>query len=812
MIASSSKKMTAAMCEIHTMDRRVNGVLKFFRWRWVAIAIALLAISPDLRGQIPGLPAKPAETAPAAEKPDATDARHQQWLKEARVAFARVSEPGAETRLPVGVDAAALADYRRDLEQMIIAINRYHKIIATRPDTRKALESARAVSADWKGFNEKPPYSILMLDELINQQDPLREKEASYNSSLALFRRTLSNIQDEVRRAEETSRRIAGEAALDPSEDGAAKWRLDADTAKARVLALRATLLQTNIALLEDQSGAAKLQLELLDRQIATARKKSKFTDDDLTQVKKAAADRQSAVRKEIAGIRKRLLDASAAKTKARTALDEILKSTPEGTPLEQTPELALATVKMEATETRVDSLETVIQMLESLDQLDSYLPDAYQNRKSLIEARSKAERGPPLDALRSAFDLLIARETVATNDLSAVNADIGKQEARASSMAADDPRLLPINDVRASLWDKQAVLQRVLQSVTVQRRMLARWLDEFDDNKVKKSFTEILSETGASTWARFKGLWSIEVFHYNDTVMSGGVPITQQRGVPLGQFFIAILFFLVGYFISNKIKNRLRNTVVRRGHIAEAQAKTLSNWLMIVVGLLLATSTLHFLKIPITVFAFLGGALVIGVGFGTQTLIKNFISGIIVLFERKIRVGDIVDIGGVSGTITEINTRSSVLRGGDGKETLVPNSLFLENRVTNLTLSNRRVRRLVTIRVSTKAPPHLVSVILKECAERHGLILKEPAPYVTLEDIVENANIFGIYYWTEFNDKTNSDVVASDLRFMAEKRIGELMMSAAVAKAEEAPAAKPTDTDAAPPAEEAPKSTPLEE
>jgi small-conductance mechanosensitive channel len=758
-----------------------------------------LSVVLPLRAQIPSFPAKPAQAAPTAEKPDATEARHQQWLKEARVAFARVSEPGAESRLPAGIDAAALADYRRDLEQTIISINRYQKVSAAQPDAKKALEAAQAATAAWNGFSEKPPYSILMLDELVNQQEALREKAASYHSSLALFRRTLSSIQDEARRAEETSRRIVSDAAQDPSGDGAARWRLEADTAKARVLALRATLLQTNIALLEDQSGAANLQLALLDRQIASARRKSKFTDDDLTKVKKAAADRQTALRKEIAGIRKRLLDASAAKTKARAVLDDILKATPEGTPLEQTPELALATVRMEATETRVDSLETVIQMLESLDQLDSYLPDAYQSRKSLIEARSKAERRPPLDALRTAYDLLTAREIVATNDLAAVNADIGKQEARASSIAADDPRLLPINDVRASLWDKQAVIQRVLQSVSVQRKMLARWLDEFDDGKVKKSFSEVLSETGTSTWERIKGLWSIEVFHYNDTVMSGGVPITQQRGVPLGRFFIAILFFLAGYFISNKIKNRLRNTVVRRGHIAEAQAKTLSNWLMIVVGLLLATSTLHFLKIPITVFAFLGGALVIGVGFGTQTLIKNFISGIIVLFERKIRVGDVVDIGGVSGTITEINTRSSVLRGGDGKETLVPNSLFLENRVTNLTLSNRRVRRLVTIRVSAKAAPHLVSVILKECAERHGLILKDPAPYVTLEDIVENANIFGIYYWTEFNDKTNADVVASDLRFMAEKRIGELVASTAAEKSEEPPAAKPADNEAAP-------------
>jgi small-conductance mechanosensitive channel len=296
--------------------------------------------------------------------------------------------------------------------------------------------------------------------------------------------------------------------------------------------------------------------------------------------------------------------------------------------------------------------------------------------------------------------------------------------------------------------------------------------------------------------------VWDFNVSKYEEITPTGAKNV---RTVQLGTIIKALVFFGVAYWILARISRRMQRLVVSRIHMGEAQANTLRTWVMIVVGFGLAIATLNFLSIPLTLFAFFGGALAIGLGFGTQTLIKNFISGIIVLFERKIRVGDVVDIGGVSGTITEINTRSSVLRGGDGKETLVPNSLFLENRVTNLTLSNRRVRRLVTIRVSAKAAPHLVSVILKECAERHGLILKDPAPYVTLEDIVENANIFGIYYWTEFNDKTNADVVASDLRFMAEKRIGELVASTAAEKLEEPPAAKPADNEAAPFPEETP-------
>ena len=195
----------------------------------------------------------------------------------------------------------------------------------------------------------------------------------------------------------------------------------------------------------------------------------------------------------------------------------------------------------------------------------------------------------------------------------------------------------------------------------------------------------------------------------------------------------------------------------------------------MILVSIALAITTLNYFDIPLTVFAFFGGALAIGLGFGTQTLIKNFISGIIVLFERKIRVGDIVEVDGVSGKVSEINTRSSVLRSADGKETLIPNSIFLENRVTNQTLSNRRVRRMIRVGVAYGTSPSQVSTILKECAERHGLILKDPAPVVAFEDFGDNALLFAIYFWTENNDKTDPVVVSSDVRIMIEKRFEEV-------------------------------------
>lgn len=758
-----------------------------FRFRHLLPVLASLALaqSPAL-AQIPGLPSlKPAAAAPA-ETPEALDARVQSWVKDARAAFTKVNVQDSDIHLPEGISAGELLDYRRDLEQILLGVARFQNVRQGLPDAVKAKEEAGAAAENWKGFSEKPPYSMLKLDELVNQRDAIDSKNKTYLSSMALFGRTLDGVITDLRGAEEQSRQLQAAIGGDPANESAARWRAEAGQTRFRLLTLRGTFLEGNINLLRTQSEAAALQLGLLDKQISEARKKSVLSDDDLAKVKKATEDRQAALRKELAGIRKRQQEAAGVRAKQQAALDQILKSLPEGSETEPTPELQLARVRVEAAETRANALQSIAEYFDSLEQLESYVPEGYQNRKGVLDARNKMERVTPLQNLTAAYDRLSAWETVLGNELSALQANIGEQESRASMVSADDPRLIPLSEVRAALWEKQAIVQRASHAVSAQRKMIGRWLAEFNDPHVRRPFKERLADGAASVWDAVKRAWTFEVFKFNETTVgAGGQTVTVEKGVPLGKFAIGIAFFLIAYFIATRIANRMRGIIVRRGHIADAQARTIGNWLMLVVAFLLLTMTLHFLSIPITVFAFFGGALAIGVGFGSQTLIKNFISGIIVLFERKIRVGDIVDVGGLSGAVTEINTRSSVLRSGDGKETLVPNSFFLENRVTNLTLSNRRVRRTISVGVVYGSQVQQVIATLKECVDRHGLILKDPAPVVTLDDFGDKALVFMLYFWTEFNDKTNGDVVSSDIRLMIEKRFTELGITLAGADQE---------------------------
>jgi potassium efflux system protein len=242
---------------------------------------------------------------------------------------------------------------------------------------------------------------------------------------------------------------------------------------------------------------------------------------------------------------------------------------------------------------------------------------------------------------------------------------------------------------------------------------------------------------------------------------------------VTVGKSVGAFLIFLLGYWAIAASARGIEKRLVARGFDA-ARSRTAKRWVLALSAVVLLLLTLNLARIPFTVFAFLGGALAIGFGFGTQTLIKNLVSGMVVLMERQVRVGDIVEVENVSGTITEVNLRSSTVLGFDGVEAIVPNSVFVENKVTNWTHSDRKVRRIIKVGVAYGSPVREVAELLQDCAKRHGQVLSDPQPFVIFEDFGDNALVFALYIWVELGSGVNSMQVMSDVRFTIEKTFSE--------------------------------------
>ena len=185
-----------------------------------------------------------------------------------------------------------------------------------------------------------------------------------------------------------------------------------------------------------------------------------------------------------------------------------------------------------------------------------------------------------------------------------------------------------------------------------------------------------------------------------------------------------------------------------------------------ILAFIVLAITTLDLLNVPLTAFAFVSGAVAIGVGFGAQNIINNFISGWILMWERPIRIGDFLEIGGNTGTVESIDTRSTRIRRVDGVHMLVPNSALLENTVVNWTLIDNLIRNKIRVGVAYGSPAKRVAELILQATTEHEATLADPAPRVIFEDFGDSALIFDTFFWINAEGERDLRVVRSDIRF----------------------------------------------
>ncbi len=748
--------------------------LKLASFRRVILVILLsMAWSALVHGQVSALKdavqGKDSSPSSEAEKPEALKKRIEQWLNSARETLAVLDAPNAASLLPEGISQADLDQRRRNLEGMILVTTRWLKSI----DTPKKATPTQAEAPAWTGFKETPPYSILMLDELLNVRDGIKTNLTSNQSSLANYEHLLQSLIGETKSAEdEVSAKFVEAQKADEAASAATKWRLEAAREKSRLLAARSGAFENNCQNLKDRIAVTNGELALIDKKIAVAKSNVRFTEEDLTKLQKISTERKQAISQEAEVIAKRVKAAKLARNQAQTALDALVASAPAG----KDPEgLDLARFRVEVTQGRLDSLQFISEWLDGLPSLENLGVEAYQIRRTILTTTGFQERAVALDSLRDILERIQAWENVINTEVASSEADLSQLESRVASVPEDDPRHGMISEQRATKSEKLILIQRVSQSVTTLRKLVKRWITEHSPKTENSETFPRVKLLASNGWMALKGLWGFELMSFKESIVVDGQTITGNIPFTLGSLLRALLFFVICYWIASRIAGRIQRSLVSRGHIAEAQAKTLRNWAMIVVSVFLVIGTLSFLKIPLTVFAFFGGALAIGLGFGMQTLIKNFISGIIVLAERKVRVGDVLDVDGIIGSVTEINTRSSIIRGADDVETMIPNSLFLENRVTNWTLSSSRMRRNLRVGVAYGTQPQQVIEVLTESAARHGLIRKSPEPFAVLDDFGDSSLIFTLYFWLNIGEGTNPSVVASDLRIMIVKRFAEL-------------------------------------
>jgi small-conductance mechanosensitive channel len=216
-------------------------------------------------------------------------------------------------------------------------------------------------------------------------------------------------------------------------------------------------------------------------------------------------------------------------------------------------------------------------------------------------------------------------------------------------------------------------------------------------------------------------------------------------------------------------ISKRLRHRFV----IDATRGQFLDRAIFFSIAATIVLSALHWLHIPLTAFAFMGGALAIGIGFGAQTLMNNFISGLILTAERRVRVGDVIEVDGHQGSVVSLGTRCSTILKANGIEVLVPNSYLLEKNVANWTMSDPHHRFDFLVGVDYGSDTDKVMEILSDAVTTEEGVSRAPAPAVFFEAFGDNSLDFRIYFWIDIRT-TNPLEVGSNLRLKINRLCAE--------------------------------------
>jgi small-conductance mechanosensitive channel len=280
-------------------------------------------------------------------------------------------------------------------------------------------------------------------------------------------------------------------------------------------------------------------------------------------------------------------------------------------------------------------------------------------------------------------------------------------------------------------------IVARILQSAAI-RRFLSRF--KIDSNLIA-IVTTILSLAAL-------------MFFIVSAINAAGIPLYWNAPLPgvtlsLLQIFLLIALLIGVFWLSSRTKRFLFNRFLSKSGLDRALQHAIAQivgYIVLIVGIFIVMDNAGIHLGALTVFA---GAVGVGVGFGLQNIASNFISGLVILAERPITLGDRVEVAGIAGQVERIRARSTVIRTNDNIMMIVPNTKFIDSPVTNWTYTDRRVRFRIPVGVAYGSDIAKVRDLLLAVGRENPNTLQEPAPGVFLKKFGDNSIDFELVVWS---------------------------------------------------------------
>lgn len=276
----------------------------------------------------------------------------------------------------------------------------------------------------------------------------------------------------------------------------------------------------------------------------------------------------------------------------------------------------------------------------------------------------------------------------------------------------------------------------------------------------IQKRVRPVLMLIGIIVWILFT-LLGFEIYEYLKLWINDILAVNWKIGemsLSVGGILSFLFIFLITMFIARMVANIFQDEwlikVLPRG-IAPA-ISLITRIVLITTGFYMGLSAAGF---DLSKIGLVVGALGVGIGFGLQSVVLNFISGLILAFERPINLGDAIEVDQEFGVVTSIGVRASNIRTYEGSEVIIPNGDLVSKKVKNWTLSNRDRRTRTLMKTSSEADPYKVIELFNRIATEHPSVFKEPAPTTHFYGFNQEGNLdFALIYWASFSDKLNAD------------------------------------------------------
>ncbi|NUM56808.1 MAG: mechanosensitive ion channel [Candidatus Hydrogenedentes bacterium] len=698
-----------------------------------------------------GAESAPVDTPPPTDPAAETRAKLREQLEsyDQRIQQAEATATD-EQAARIGVPIQELHDYALRLRETRSVFEEHVDALDAMAETRRSIAAAEAEIGSYSGLPDPPPYAPWVVDTYRDALDARTTQREIARRGVDQVKELAANASAELK-GRQGDYAVANEKHVtnkDAAQSAKLEWAMQAAAAQRDLWQARVAHAQDALKLAEARLDLRDRELDLAERKQKDAESKEQYRPEDLEARRAELTTEREALEKE-----RSAAEAQRDKTKkrleeARTAFENSVED--EEYAVNQSI-LELRKVEAEAAQGKASLLR---------EQMDTiyHLTEIWSARYSLHMAPKEFPLRQQRQRLQDYLDSLgVARRVQETRE------DVLRAEVRELSnrLARMQQSVNSLDNTQQFLKLRTGQLDQLAVSLAANDRadkLTQRVLAEIAAVEQRQSLGERLQQIGETA----QMLWDKEIVNID------GQPLTLKK---IG---IALIILALGFAATRVLTRLVRRAFNARPHIDRTAAATIERVLHYGLLVMIVLFALSIVNIPLTVFTFFGGALAIGVGFGAQTLINNFISGMILMVERPIKIGDIVEVDGHRGLIAEIGARCSRVATFSGVDILVPNSAFLEKNVVNWTHGDSRARFSFVVKVAHETNTRDATRLIMKALEDHGNVLKTPGPSVLFIEFADNAFVFEVNFWLDLRITPDGRVVGSDLRHMIEHAFRE--------------------------------------